>query len=80
MAALSSLARYSTLPETMGMREWIDAELERLDAMNRREMDQVVFRQRQGACMVLEAIKELSKTASEKLEKIRANQNKGARS
>ena len=80
LSALASFARYSTIPETMGMRELISTELERLDEMNRREVDEVVFRQRQGACMVLEAIINLSDTAADKVAKIRANQSKGARS
>jgi hypothetical protein len=73
---LSSIARFATLPETRGMYDWLKAELDRLDAANRGEMDQAVFRQQQGACQVLGDIFKIAETASEAVDKIRANQRK----
>lgn len=73
---LSSVARFATLPETMGMRDWLRDELRRLDEANRVEVDPDVFRQRQGACQVLSALFRLEETADKTVEKIRANQRK----
>jgi hypothetical protein len=73
---LSSVARFATLPETMGMREWLKAEMERLDAANRREVNPVDLRQRQGACQVIEDIFRIADEADRTIEKIRANQRK----
>lgn len=73
---LSSVARFATLPETMGMRDWLDSELMRLHQANQDELDDRIYRQRQGACQVLGKIKELMKTADTLADKIRANQRK----
>jgi hypothetical protein len=73
---LSSVARFATLPETMGMREWLKAEMERLDAANRREVNPVDLRQRQGACQVIEDIFRIADEADRTIDKIRANQRK----
>ncbi len=76
VSILSSIGRFSALPETRGMRDWLKSELQRLDAANRIEMDKTVFRQRQGACQVLEKLFEIADTSDGKIEKIRANSNK----
>jgi len=73
---LSSVARFATLPETMGMREWLKAEMERLHAANRREVNPVDLRQRQGACQVIEDIFRIADEADRTIDKIRANQRK----
>ena len=73
---LASLARFSTLPETRGMRDWLKSELARLDAANRLEVGPVELRQRQGACQVLEKLFEIAENADKTAEKIRANQRK----
>ena len=73
---LSSVARFATLPETMGMRDWLRDELRRLDEANRIEMDPDVFRQRQGACQVLQALFRVADEADRTIDKIRANQRK----
>jgi hypothetical protein len=76
LSILSSIARFSTLPETLGMMEWLKSELERLDAANRIELDKDIMRQRQGACQTLEKLLELTATADKTADKIRANQRK----
>lgn len=76
LSVLASLSRFSTLPETRGMRDWLRDELGRLDAANRNEPDEVAFRQRQGACQVIQAIFTAIETADRTAEKIRANQRK----
>lgn len=76
LSVLASLSRFSTLPETRGMKEWLRNELTRLDEANRHEPDKDVFRQRQGACQVLEALFKLAETADVTAEKIRANRKR----
>ncbi len=76
LRVLASVSRFFVLPETMGMRDWLRDELRRLDEANRIEMDPDVFRQRQGACQVLQALFRLEETADKTVEKIRANQRK----
>ena len=76
IAVLSSLSRFGTLPETRAMREWMRAELARLDRANRRDADPVSIYQRQGACQALEAIERLIETADEKVEKIKSNRRR----
>ena len=76
LSILASIARFSTLPETRGMRDWLKSELDRLDAVNRKELDGIEFRQRQGACQVLEKLFEIAENADKTAEKIRANQRK----
>lgn len=73
---LASIARFSTLPETRGMRDWLKEELVRLHVANQNEMDDVTYRQRQGACQTLSKILEIAETADKTAEKIRANQSK----
>lgn len=76
LRVLSSVSRFLVLPETMGMRDWLKDELKRLDEANRIEMDRDVFRQRQGACQVLQALFRIADEADRTIEKIRANQRK----
>lgn len=73
---LSSVSRFAVLSEVVGMRDWLKSELARLDAANRRELDEVTYRQRQGACQLLESLFAMAETADETVEKIRANQRK----
>ena len=73
---LSSVSRFATLPETMGMRDWLKDELARLDAANRLELDKDIFRQVQGACQVLDDLFRMAETADTLADKIRANQRK----
>ncbi len=70
---LQALARFSTAPELHWMREWMKTELARLDTLNRRELAPETFRQRQGACQVLEKILVEAETADKKAEQIRIN-------
>lgn len=76
LRVLASVSRFFVLPETMGMRDWLRDELRRLDEANRVEVDPDVFRQRQGACQVLEKLFEIADTADKTAEKVRANQRK----
>lgn len=76
LRVLSSVSRFFVLPETMGMRDWLKDELRRLDEANRIEMDPDVFRQRQGACQVLQALFRIADEADRTIDKIRANQRK----
>jgi hypothetical protein len=70
---LSSLSRFAVLSETRGMRDWLKSELARLDAANRIEVDKTVFRQRQGACQVLEKLFQFADTSDGKIDQIRKN-------
>ena len=51
-----AMHRFGGFPETRSMVKWLESELSRLDAANREEVVDVVFKQRQGACQVLEKI------------------------
>ena len=73
LSALSSISRFAVLSEMRGMRDWLKSELARLDAANRIEMEETVFRQRQGACQVLGKLFELADTADGKIDQIRKN-------
>lgn len=76
---LSSIGRWGSSPETYGMIEWVKSELARLDRLNRRELDNDVMRQRQGACQILEELLEKAEKAAEQAEQIRKfQQRKGA--
>lgn len=72
LSTLLSIGRFSRLPETRGMVEWLKVELARLDTLNRKETDDAILRQRQGACQVLEAILKIADEADSKAEQIRA--------
>ena len=76
LRVLSSVSRFFVLPETMGMRDWLRDELKRMDEANRTELDPDVFRQRQGACQVLQALFRIADEADRTIDKIRANQRK----
>jgi hypothetical protein len=81
LSILASVSRFSTLSETRGMRDWLKSELMRLHQANQYELDNTIYRQRQGACQVLAKLFEIAETADEKADKIQANlHNKGARS
>jgi len=74
-----SIHRFAQAGELQGMRDWLKAELARLDKANRRDLEPAVFHQRQGACQVIEKLLEIAETAGDKADQIRANQrNKGA--
>lgn len=73
---LSAISRFAVLSETRAMKEWLDDELMRLHLANQDELDDRIYRQRQGACQVLGKLRELMETADEKADKIRANQRK----
>jgi hypothetical protein len=51
----------------------LKSELARLDAANRIEVDKTVFRQRQGACQVLEKLFQFADTSDGKIDQIRKN-------
>ena len=51
--------------ERYNFKEFINAELSRLDRENRREGDTVAFHQRQGACQVLQNLVEMLETADQ---------------
>jgi len=70
---LLSLGRWGRLPETKGMVDWLKTELTRLDAANRRELNEAITRQRQGGSQVVEDLLRMAEEADDKAEKIRAN-------
>lgn len=74
---LMSISRFSRLQETQQMAEWLRAERERMDGLNRKELNEAVFRQRQGVCQTLDALVKLMETADEKAANIRMNLSKG---
>ena len=76
LRVLASVSRFFVLPETMAMRDWLRDELKRMDEANRTELDRDVFRQRQGACQVLQALFRIADEADRTIDKIRANQRK----
>ena len=76
LSTLLSLRRFSQLPETQQMREWLRQELSRLDAANRREISDVSYRQRQGACQVLDSLFKLAEEADGKIAQMRDNERK----
>ncbi len=82
ISILASISRFGVLTETRGMLDWLRAELARLDRLNRHEINIDVFRQRQGACQLLEKIiEDYIETADNKIEQIRSNiRRKGDRS
>ena len=73
MQVLLSMGRFARLPETQGMVSWLKTELMRLDTANRHEPDEIVYRQRQGACQLLEDIFNTADGADRKAELIRTN-------
>jgi hypothetical protein len=63
-----AMHRFGSFPETRSIVKWLESELSRLDAANRDEEVDVVFRQRQGACQVLETILTMVAKAPKKIE------------
>lgn len=62
-----AMHRFGNFPETRRMVMWLESELSRLDAANRDEEVDVVFRQRQGACQALEKILTMVKKAPKQI-------------
>ena len=56
-------------------RKLIEHELKRLDRENRKEPDKVLFRQRQGACQVLDDLIDMLEGASEMHDTLKKNEN-----
>lgn len=67
---------FQRFAETRSVVDWLDSELKRLDAANRREPEDATFRQRQGACQVLGKILSMLAESSEKVDKL-ANKQGG---
>jgi hypothetical protein len=61
---------FQKIQETQAMVKWLESELVRLDSANRRELVDVEFRQRQGACQAIEKILSMAKDASNKIDKL----------
>ena len=55
--------------------EFLEAELIRLDQVNRKEPDKIILRQRQGACQVLANLIVLLRGASEMHDTLKKNEN-----
>lgn len=68
---LHSISRFSTSPETREMCDWLKEELARMYVANQTELDEIFFRQRQGACQAISKILLLTETADKTIEKIR---------
>ncbi len=73
---LKSLGRFAVSPDVAEVRDWLKAELERLDAASRDELDHGRDLQMQGARQVLAELFKHMETAEEKAEKIREILNK----
>jgi hypothetical protein len=67
-----AMNRFRNFAETRDMAKWLESELFRLDVANRSEEVDVVFKQRQGACQVLEKLLSMTTESSEKINKLEA--------
>jgi hypothetical protein len=67
-----AMYRFGGFAETRSMVEWLESELSRLDAANRSEEVDGVFRQRQGAGQVLEKILSMVAGSSDMVNKLEA--------
>ena len=54
---------------------FIGKELDRLDRLNRKEADDILFRQRQGVCQVLDKLLELIENSSEMHRTLKASED-----
>ena len=61
--------------DSFNFRQFITYELERLDRENRKEVDDAIFRQRQGGCQVLADILRLLEGADEMFNTLKTSEN-----
>jgi hypothetical protein len=64
--------RFRNIQETRDMVNWLESELNRLDIANRDEEVDAKFKQRQGACQVLEVILTMAAGSSNKIDALEA--------
>ncbi len=65
-----AMFRFSSIEEIREMAKWLESELFRLDAANRNEEVDAEFRQRQGACQVLDYLLSMVRDSSERARKL----------
>lgn len=76
LQVLAALGRWIRFPETRQMVEWLQGELQRLDTVNRREIEDITYRQRQGAAQAIAELLRMAEEADTTAEKIRINKPK----